>query len=101
MFWTILHICSSYQGFRDGCLFLNLCGSSSFPHVDLGSTLVQDIAVLKQSGKKVVSATQDHRKALPGSASEARFGHPMPSPSKLCLHHGSVSPGPVALLLSL
>lgn len=50
-FWIILHVHSSYQGFRHGHLFLNLCGSSSFPHIDLGSTLVQDVAVLKQMAR--------------------------------------------------
>lgn len=65
MFWTVLYIGSSYQGLRHGHLFLNLCGSSSFPHIDLGSTLVQDVAVLKQSGIKVVTAAQDHGKAFP------------------------------------
>lgn len=62
--WVVLYICSSYQGFRHGRLFLNFCGSFSFPHIDLGSTLVQDVAVLKQSGINMVTAAQDRRKAF-------------------------------------
>lgn len=51
------HIYSSYQGFGHGRLFLNLRGSFAFPHVDLGSALVQDVAVLSQPGTGMVTDT--------------------------------------------
>lgn len=53
------HICSSYQGFGHGRLFLHLGGSFAFPYVDLGATLVQDIAVLNQAGRSMVTQIQD------------------------------------------
>lgn len=53
-----LHL-DEIQGFGHGRLFLHLGGSFAFPYVDLGATLVQDIAVLNQAGRSMVTQIQD------------------------------------------
>lgn len=84
---------SSYQGLGHGRPFLNPRGSFAFPHVDLGSTMVQDVTVLSQPGISVVTDARDR-----GSAFEVTSHFPKRSPLQLNLHRGSVGPGPEALL---
>lgn len=75
-----MHISSSYQGFGHGRLFLNLGGSLAFPHVDLGAALVQDVAVLNQSGISMVTQTQDREDFAQDSTFKVTSGFIKQSP---------------------